>query len=1051
MLLAGITLPTMAQREIKGTVLDDNGEPLIGASVKISTGGGTAADLDGNFKLTVENDAKSLTVSYVGYKSKTVKLQESRSFYKIVLQLETTTIKDVVVIGYGAVKKGDVTASVSKVDAEDIEDRPVTNTASLLQGELAGVEIRNTSGAPGGEVNVNVRGSVTLNDPETSGDFTDNTNPLYVVDGVPMDEDFDLSMLNVSDIASIEVLKDASSSAIYGSRGANGVIIVTSKRPDKNTGRFSINASANFSLQQVNKKLDVMSGDQWASWMSKITDQRWIDNYSKQGATTEDGAIIRSLMNGHAEYRDYTSYRGDPRWKIAGHPGLSYIDWQEQMLRIAPQQQYNVSAMGQTKESSYRVSVGYANQQGIIRGTDYKRLSATLQGQTTVGMVTFGVSAAPSLAVSNGASTSGGSSSDKTNLGILRQVPIAESAAGLETGAYPYDNYAWASKTSTNSYVKLDRISREKQTFLLRSSAFVRVKPMKGLVAELLGSWNMRHEARRNFVPSNTVSAYSYTGEGAQSTGEWWDKKSHNFSLQATVNYEHKFGKHGLNGMLGWSVSQSKYADDVHSYAENFINDQLIGYTLTSADVYKLSNTITTSTRMVSYFARAIYNYDERYLLNVSLRRDGSSKFGDNTRWATFPAFSAAWRISNESFWPEDFVINSAKVRMSYGLNGRNNIRMDAIKTTMTNVVTYFGDNRVRGYALNKLGNPDLGWQKVDSWDFAIDMGLWKNRLSFSIDYYYKRTRNLLYQLQLPAISGYDQAYFNIGSIENHGLDIELKSINILKPFKWTTSLNLGFQGSKVIDLGGNDHIECGYNARGNGGKTQILEVGRAVGDYYLYDAIGVFQSQEELNSYPHITSATVGSLKLRDVNGDGVINSDDRIYCGNPRPDVTFGLTNRFNYKNWELSILITGQFGGKIFAASGFTGNLDSPRGQTPNNNMLDKWENMYFSESDPGDGSTPCVWNAVGYGNTTRNLYSSDYVRLKNMMLSYKFPMNKKAFVKGLTVMLSVENLAQWDRYDAGYSPEGAVRMSSTSCYDEVAYPLARTYSLGVKVNM
>ncbi len=1042
---------TYAQDVITGVVVDDNGDELIGATIKPTNGkGGVTTNMDGKFTLNADNSVKSFVVSYVGYTPKVVKINPKNKTYKIALQPDAHSIKDVVVIGYGTVKKGDVTASVSKVDGETIEDRPNTNVASLLQGQLAGVEIRNTSGAPGGETTVNVRGSVTLNDPESTGDFTDNTNPLYVVDGIPMDESFELSDLDAHDIASIEVLKDASSSAIYGSRGANGVIIVTTKGTQKQ-GRFSISATANFSLQQVNRTLDVMTGSEWAQWMSKITDNRYVNQFGSIGAQSGDGEVIKSLLNGHAAYTDYTTYRGDMRWNIPGHPGITYIDWQKQMFRLAPQQQYGIAASGSTKQGSYRISVNYTDQDGIIKGTGYQRISASLSGQTTVNKITFGVSSAPSLAVYTGPSTSGGSSSDKTNLGILTMVPIAEADAGVYTGSYPYDNYAWASKTASNAYVKLERIKRERQVFNLRSTAFINVDVMKGLKARLTGSWNMRHEARRNFIPSNTVSNYYYVGEGVNSSAYWWDKKNHSFTLQAQVDYNKKWGKHSLGAMAGWSLSASMYADDIRTEAENFVGDGIESFTHATADITSVKNSITTNSHMVSYFGRAIYNYNDLYLLNVSLRRDGSSKFGLNNQWATFPAFSAAWRISNEKFWPKKFFVNSAKARLSYGLNGRNNIRTDAIRTTLTPKVYYFGDNRSRGYGLNNMGNNDLGWQKVDSWDAALDLGFLKNRLSLSVDYYYKRTRNLLYQLSLPAISGYSKAYFNIGSIANKGVDLEMRSINLVKPLKWVTTLNLGFQSSKVLNLGGNDKIESGYNARGGGGKTQILEVGRAVGDYYLYDAIGVFQSQEELDNYPHITGATVGSIKLRDTDGDGKITSKDRIYAGNPRPDVTFGLINNFQWKNWNLNVTVTGQFGGKIFAATGFTGPLDSPLGKTPTKNMMSWFQDMYYSEQEPGNGSVPSVWTATGYGNTTRNLYSSDYIKLQNITLGYLLKLSPKAIVRSLTFQLSVENALQWDRYDAGYSPEGAIRTSSTSTYDEVAYPQARIYCLGLKLNL
>ncbi len=1054
-----------AQQEIKGTVVDDNGEPLIGATVKSTGSNGAITDLDGNFKLNVDDKTKTLTVSYIGYKTQTVKLQKGKDTYKIALQLEENTIKDVVVIGYGAVKKGDVTAAISKIDGEDIEDRPVNNVAELLQGQLAGVEISSNSGMPGSGTTVNVRGSVTLSDVLTNEEDgrTDNTAPLYVVDGVPMDDDFDLSVLNAHDVASIEVLKDASSSAIYGSRGANGVIIVTTKQPDKKSEKVSIAGSANFSIQQVSKKIDMMSGSQWANWVYGMASQRYVNTYGAQGAQSDDGMVIRSQLTGKTGFDaltagNYIGYLYDPRWIIPGHPGITYIDWQDEAYRLAPQQQYSLSASGSGKQSSFRVSFGYSKQDGIIRGTGYERFSGSAQGQTKIDRFTLGVSISPSLSVTQSQGTN--SATDPTNLGILTMVPVAEDEAGVLTSSYPYNYYPYSPSSATNPVIRLENTKKEQQLFLLRSNAFLKIDIIEGLQAELTGTWNMRLQSQRNFTPSTIQNLHSFNangGEGQTTTASFTDKKSHTFQLQAILNYNKTFGMHSINGMLGWSMSNQRWADNTTSSAEEFINDAVEGYTLNTATISKLTNSYTTPSRMISYFGRAIYNYDNRYVLNVSLRRDGSSRFGENTRWATFPSLSAAWRISNEDFWPEDFVMNQLKLRMSYGQNGRSNIRSNAIRSTLSSTSVYFDGTEVKGYKLGGVGNPDLGWQKTDSWDFAIDLGLWKNRISMAVDYYIKHTSSLLYQLQLPAISGYSTAYFNVGKIRNSGLDIEMKTINITKPFKWTTSLNVGFQTNKVLDLGGNDRIMSGTNAYGSG-KTQILEVGQRVGDYYLYDYMGVFTSQEDLDSYPHIATAQVGGIKVRDANGDGEITEDDRIRCGNPRPDITIGMSNQFIYKNWTLSFLITSQFGGKLFAGQvGTKGFFDHPQGSYAGlrNMFVSYGENMWLSEENPGDGQTPAAWlsnSGYNYGGTTNNLYSSDYIKLKNVTLTYRFKLPKKHLIKGLSLMLSIENALQWDRYDAGYSPESsAIQNSSMSAYDLVAYPTARVYSLGMKFSM
>ncbi|MBO4660834.1 MAG: TonB-dependent receptor [Prevotella sp.] len=1057
------TVSGYAQREITGVVVDDEGEPLIGAVVKVSDSKGSVTDLDGKFVINVDKKDQSLQVSYIGYKTNTVKLVSGKNVYKIVLQLEATTIDDVVVIGYGAVKKGDVTAAVSKIDGDELEDRPVTNTADLLQGQLAGVEISSNSGMPGGKTTVNVRGSVTLNDVLSNGDGdqTDNTAPLYVVDGIPMDDEFDMSQMEAHDIASIEVLKDASSSAIYGSRGANGVIIITTKKPDK-TEKVSITASANYSLQQVTRKVGVMSGNEWSRWVYNMNNQRYIDKYGDIGAEESDGMLIRTVLAGHSNFDALNAgttqtYMYDPRWVIPGHPGLSYIDWQEAAYHTAPQQQYSVSASGSNKQSNFRVSVNYTNQDGIIRGTGYERFSATAQGQAKIDRFTFGISISPTLSVFEAQAIN--TAQDSKNLTILSMVPVAESEAGVNTAAYPYNYYAFSSSSSSNPILRITKSRDERQLYQMRSNAFVKVDVIDGMTAEVTGTWNMRQQSTRSFVPSTLQNLHTFNangGEGQNTTSSWADTKNQYFALQTILNYNKTFGKHSINGMLGWTISSTKWADKSSSSVEDFINDASEGYTNTSVTINKLANNYSTPTKMISYFGRGIYNYNNRYVVNVSLRRDGSSRFGENTRWATFPSISANWRISNESFWPKGFFMNLLKFRMSYGQNGRSNIRTNAVRSALSSAIVYFNGVEQKGYKLGSVGNPDLGWQKTDSWDIALDIGMFKNRISMSIDYYIKNTSSMLYQMELASVSGFDRAYFNIGKIRNYGIDIEMKTINIVKPFKWTSSLNLGFQRNKVLDLGGNDRIMSGTTAYGSG-KTQILEVGHRVGDYYLYDYMGVFTSQEDLDSYPHVATAQVGGIKVRDVNSDGIIDENDRIRCGNPRPDITIGFSNRFTYKNWDLSFLITSQWGGKLFAGQvGTKGLLDHPQGSYAGlRNMMSSYENMWYSEENPGDGQTPAAWltnSGYNFGGTTHNLYSTDYIKLKNVTLSYRFKIPKNKLVKSLSLLISIENALQWDKYDIGYSPESsAIQNSSMSAYDLVAYPTARVYSLGLKFGM
>jgi TonB-linked SusC/RagA family outer membrane protein len=1056
------SLVAMAQRNVSGIVLDEAGEGLIGATVKVDNSTtGTVSDLKGNFNIKVANDAKFITVSYLGYKDKVVVLKSNQKSYKVNMELSEQTIKDVVVIGYGAVKKGDVTASVSKVDGKDLEDRPVTNVAQALQGKLAGVEIR-SGGQLGNDVNINVRGAVSLSDPtststmdameKTEGDPADNTQPLFVVDGIPQSSDFNLGELNANDIASVEVLKDASSSAIYGSRGANGVIIVTTKRPTKNE-RTSISFNASFSIQQVEHYIDVMSGSKWSSWIDKIASARYANAYGSVGGQSGDDYLMRSIVTGATSVNDDNSqYFSDPRWKIQGHPGLNYVDWQKKMFRQAPQQSYSLSASMSGNNSNLRMSLGYVNQQGILRFSDYQRLGGTISGEIKLGTrLTLGVNIAPSFSVRNGANvagTSGESISDGIVMSFLTYVPVMESEYGINTGTYPNPNYAWASNSAHNPYTRMEDTQRQTQLLTIRSSAFLRYEIIKDFTAELTGSWNYRDNERRYFIPATAVmTPADYTNGTISSEGEWRGTRSNGFMLQALLNYTHSFGKHSINLMAGWSASESKYSDSYNITADGYSNETVKGFSDDSViNTYINYASYTTPDRLLSYFGRAIYNYNDRYIANVSLRRDGSSKLGRNNMWATFPAVSAAWRISNESFYPKNAWVNSLKLRASYGVNGNNNLRSNAAKITLSNANYYNGTTKLYGYVQQNAGNEDLTWNKVDSWDFAVDMGLFNNRISFAVDYYIKHTRNLLYSTYLPSVTGFETIYNNIGKIDNSGLDFEFNSTNISGQFKWTTGIDFGIQGSKVKALMGNQsRIMVGWSRT----RNQVLEVGRTVGEYYLYDAIGVFMTQSELDSYPHASGATVGSLKIRDANGDGNITAEDRVYCGSPRAKFTFGVTNTFTWKSWMLSVLLTGQTGGKIFSAAGRT--IDnSTNGSMIKANRLSDWYYSWTS-TDAGNGVKPDVTGSSFYNNSTMWLYSSDYINIKNITLSYGLAMKKTFFVKNLTLLFSIENLKMFESYDSGYSPEEWRIKSSTASYDEGGYPSARTFSLGLKVTL
>lgn len=1028
-MLLVIALMATAQEKVKitGTVADEKGEPLMGATVRIpNQPGGSITDLDGNFEIQVPQGTKQLLFSYIGFKDQTVNLKGNGQV-SVVMREDKNVLEELVVVGYGSVKKGDVTNAVAQIKGDQLEDRPVSNIASALQGELAGVEIRVTDGAPGSDVQVNVRGATSINEDGSS-------SPLYVVDGVPMDEGFNLSSINPQDIASIEVLKDASSSAIYGSRGANGVVIISSKK-GADDGKTRIDFKANISISTPERYVDVLTPQEWIAWRSKANDVRYVNTYGNQGATAADDYLTR------LQYTTSTGMVNDPRWSMPDYGGLWLIDWQKEIFQTALSQNYNLSIQTGNKTSNFRASLGYLDQTGIVIKTGFQRLNLKLMGQTTFkDRLTLSFDLAPQYSVTKGGNISG---KDNAVMSALSFCPVAEPDAGLYTAAEPYYRYMYAGG-GVSPVATRELSSYRDEMVRINASATVRYKIDEHLSAEAMGSWLFINRERRRFTPGSTNREWASQPEGYFTTGNWNGSRTHKYLVQGLLTYKNKFGRHSISGVLGASLENLRDGTTWQMSATQFPNDALEGFDMTTSVLTAANTVVSTEERLISYFARAEYGYGDRYLLTGSLRRDGSSRFGANRHWGTFPAVSAAWRVSNEPFWGEEWKVNQLKLRLSYGVNGSNAIPVNSAYGLLGKSNYSTGGTLLTGYIPISGDNPELGWQKTDSWDVGIDVSLFRNRISLAVDYYVKSIRDMLYRITLPADMGWTSGYTNVGNIENKGLEVELKTENLTGKLRWTTSLALGFNKNKVKSLGDNTTIFTGYD-----NSTQVIEVGYPAGEYYLYDAVGVYQTAADLEKYPTQTGSVVGAVRYRDVNGDGQITEADRIHAGHPQPSVTYGLTNTFKYKNWDFSFLITAQTGGKILSALGRS--IDR-QGMDVATNVLSRWKNMWFSENDPGDGHTPgAIVTSISEEYDTRWLYSSDFIKLKNITLGYRIKMPKKYYVNMIRLNASVENVFMIDSYDGGFSPESNNASSAISRYDYGAYPQSRTFNVGVSLTM
>lgn len=1024
------TTVAFADIQVTGLITSEDKEPLIGAAVHVvGTSVGTITDIDGKYTLSVPDNTKEVEISYMGYK--TVKVPVKNGQASAVLHEEVNTLQEVVAIGYGSVKRGDITNAVAQIKGDELAERPVPNIASALQGELAGVEISSTSGAPGSDVTIKVRGATSINEDA-------NSNPLFVVDGIPMDEDFSMLSLNPQDIQSIEVLKDASSSAIYGSRGANGVILITSKR-GKDDGKLTVNVSTNFSVSTPERLMPVMSPEDWIKWRSTINYQNYINGKGTLGAQVGDSYVEQiTVTDGSAG----TSQVNDPLWSQPGYGGLNLVDWQKAMFRPAFAQNYNISITQGSKLGNFRASIGYVKQDGIVINTGYQRLNAKLTGAVTLAKkLTITIDVAPQYSATTGGNVDG---KDNAAMSALVMVPVTENEAGLYTTAEPYSRYLYAGSGVSPVALMEQRSYRDEQ-IRIASNLKISYEIIKGLKAEVLGSWIFNNRERKTFTPSSADRRWN-TGEGYYASAAWNGSRSHKWMAQALLTYDNTFAdKHHLNVVAGWSLEASKYGATYSMAGTHFPNNTIQGWTINDITPTTFTATHTTDDRLISYFARAEYGYDNRYLINVSVRRDGSSRFGANKKWGTFPAVSVAWRISDEHFWDQNWAVNQLKIRASYGSNGSNAIPLNSADALLTS--SYYSSDGLltAGYIPSSSASPDLSWQKTDSWNIGLDVAFLNNRISFAADYYQKYIRDMLYQVTMPSVIGYNKGWSNIGNVRTQGVELELKTENIAtSTFQWTTKVTAAWSTNKVVSLGDNSAIYTGYD-----NKTQIIEVGHPVGEYYLYIADGVYMTEEDLVSYPKEATSGLGSVRYRDVNNDGIINERDRTYVGKPQPDWVFGMTNTFRWHDFDASILFTAQVGGEIWQGLGRAIDMMN---QGTSINRLDRWQNMWMSVTQPGDGTVPAASNASGAEEfSTRWLYSTDFFKIKNINVGYRFRFGKEAFVKSLRLNLSVENVYMFDKYKNGYSPESNNAGSSIRAWDYGAYPSARTYALGLQLQL
>lgn len=1029
------------QIPVTGTVTDEKGEPLPGVSVTVKgTSNGISTDMNGKFKILVPNGKNVLVFSFVGYISQELSIT-GKTDMKITLKPAATNLAEVVVVGYGTQRRATVTGAVAKITSESIEERPIARVEQALQGQMAGVAVRNTSGAPGADIQVRVRGAASL-----TGDAT----PLYVVDGVPLDN---LTGINPADIESIDVLKDAASAAIYGSRGSNGVVFVTTKRGKKGT-KPVISVSGYTAAASVERKVDVMTPEQWIEFNKKWYDRQWIINNPTQNPNatqTERIAYAQAATGKSYGTRDslalirsqYGLY--DPWW---GTANLERVDWQDAIFRTAPVNDFQINSIGSAENLSYAVSSGIFDQKGIVEGSSFRRYSFRGNLDARINKkVRIGFNLAPSFGYLKGPNVDGKDNVIARALSLPGWVPAG---AGIMAGADPYKFYSnWGSGANNVSpYVQAVYNERRRNDIRLNTSFTTTVYILNGLELNGLIGWNMRDFRERAYSPTWIQGNWDQATPGQLSSSRYATTNGYQLLTQATLNYTKALGNHNLEGLLGVSQdkSQNEYTDQRLS---GFPDDKTWIFTKEKATTINTNTVDADKFALISYFGRLQYNYRLKYIFSASFRYDGSSRFGPNKKWGFFPALSAGWLIKEESFLKGVSWLSTAKLRASWGIAGNDRIGAANYVSNMDALNYPLGDTQAisNGYVVSNSAYSNLRWEKSNSYNLGIDIGVFNDKAFITADAYYKKTSDLLLNTPISLTTGFASMVRNVGNIDNKGFELGINTRNLTGAFKWNSNFNLSINRNKITKLAGdNTDIRLGQ------GNTIIQRVGNPINSYYLLKAVGVLRESDfdregtALKAkVPVWSGQKPGDTKYFDVSGDGKITAADYVVAGNYQPKYEYGFTNTFSFKRFDASVFIQGRVGGDLLSIGSRAWNRATG---DPRYLYMEQWlTKAYWSDTEPGDGKVPAFFSAVTSEYDTNWMYDASYLRIRNISLGYTFP-SKKTFLRSARVYISLENVYMWDHYYPGFTPEGATQDNSSA--DWGAYPQARTLSFGLSAS-
>ncbi len=1033
---------------VTGTVVDAHGEELPGVNiVEVGTSNGTISDFDGNYKITVSSQSK-LTFSFIGYRTVTIDVKNQQQI-NVTLQEDTETLDELVVIGYGQMKRSDLTGAVTSVSSDAITKSVAASIDQVLQGRAAGVQVQQNSGMPGASTSIRIRGINSL---------SASNEPIYVIDGVIIDGGAQnganntnsnaLASINPADIVSMDILKDASATAIYGARASNGVIIITTKRGQK--GDASINYSGYMGWQEMPKKLDVLDLREFAIHHNALADL--------------------SLVNANNNF---------VRPDLLG----SGTDWQEELFGNAMMQNHNLSISGGNDQINYNLSGAYLNQDGIAEGSGFERFN--LSGSFDSQVKSY-LKAGINFAFHN--SFQKLTVSDQALVGLaLRMTPDipVRNADGSFGGQENAEN--WLPK---NPIAFAQLIDNRIENYGIRANTYAEATVIKGLTyrTELSIDFNTGNTYR--FEPTWRLSNTQYNEENNANNSKRYNKF---WSWRNIVTFNRTFSEiHNINAMLGQEMQKSywEYLQGSRTgFPTNGATDLTLGDATTAySDGYTGANSI------LSYFGRLFYSYRDKYMVTATVRRDGSSKFAEKNRWGWFPSTALAWRLSQEDFLVDNPVINNLKLRAGWGLVGNQNIPDNyAYLATYRTSTSNWGT----GLIASNTPNADLKWESTSSSNIGVDLGLFKNRIEFIADVYYKKTKNLLLQASLPAFAGTSGTgssappWVNLGSLENKGLELTLNTVNIDKrDFLWTSNIVFSMNRNKVLSIN-TETGELTRSINGNeyGGTDPTIinrtVVGEPIGQFYGYEVIGRFEKAEDfyykdaagnVQRTPVMfnlpidekTGVWIGDYIYKDQNNDGKIDKDDMVFIGNPEPKFTFGIGNTFTYKNWDLTIFLAGSYGNDVInyprrylsnpyrnISNLFSSALDYAKLELIDPNGPNDYRNVKIVGGDPRSPRMPQSTSTSNYDYAFSDRFVEDgsYLRIQNISIGYTLPKRwiNKVGIQNLKIYANLQNLHTFTKY-SGYDPEVGSSYTDGNWLtgiDNGRYPSPRIYTFGLNL--